>query len=354
MSQNFTCEVDQIDATAWYALLDEFADANFYQTHAYGAVRWGEGSMSHLVLKSGETIIGAAQARIMRLPLGLGGIAYIRWGGFWQRKDAAPDLNHFRAVLDALVDEYVKKRGLFLRLLPNIFDHEAGAELEVLKAAGFTRRPPAEGGRTVLIDLSHSLEDLRAAMQGRWRNYLKRAEKAKMDVIEESSVSAYGQFIELYREMHRRKGFVEYVDVDEYAEIQKALPDDFKMRVLRCSLEGVEQGSIVCAHAGNIGIYVLGATSDAGLKSRSTYLMHWQMMCWLKENGYRWYDLGGIDPDKVPGTAQFKYGMSGKLGLDVYQLGQFDCCRNPISYLAIRGVDGIRALKRQWQEWRAG
>ena len=53
---------------------------------------------------------------------------------------------------------------------------------------------------------------------------------------------------------------------------------------------------LVASAMGDSAIYLLGATSDDGLNSKGAYLLQWTLIQWLKENGIRWYDLGGIDP----------------------------------------------------------
>ena len=71
----------------------------------------------------------------------------------------------------------------------------------------------------------------------------------------------------------------------------------------------------------------LGATSDDGLNAKGAYLLQWTLIQWLKENGIKWYDLGGIDPEGNPGVYSFKRGLS---GTDVSSInptcGMQQCC----------------------------
>jgi hypothetical protein len=173
----YTVETDNIDKDAWSRVLLEFDDANIYQTWSYGAVRWGEKNLSHLLLKEGSEIVAAAQAGIAKLPFLPWGIAYIRWGGMWQRKGRPADPNIFRHMILALRREYSDKRGLFLRIFPNIMDKDAQEIIDILQEEGFERRTPPEGGRTLYIDLRHSLGELRANIQKGWRKQLNRAKK---------------------------------------------------------------------------------------------------------------------------------------------------------------------------------
>ena len=63
---------------------------------------------------------------------------------------------------------------------------------------------------------------------------------------------------------------------------------------------------LVASAMGDSAIYLLGATSDDGLNAKGAYLLQWTLIQWLKENGFKWYDLGGIDPEGNPGVYSFK------------------------------------------------
>ena len=49
---------------------------------------------------------------------------------------------------------------------------------------------------------------------------------------------------------------------------------------------------LVASAMGDSAIYLLGATSDEGLKSKGAYLLQWTLIKWLKECGFKWYDSG--------------------------------------------------------------
>ena len=105
------------------------------------------------------------------------------------------------------------------------------------------------------------------------------------------------------------------MDVEEFGRIQRDLAASQQMRILICKDQGRPVTGLVVSAMGDSAIYLLGATSDDGLNSKGAYLVHWTLIKCLKENGIRWYDLGGIDPEKNPGVYYFKRGFS---GMDVY------------------------------------
>ena len=81
------------------------------------------------------------------------------------------------------------------------------------------------------------------------------------------------------------------------------------MQIMICEDRGAPVAGLVVSAIGGSAIYLLGATSDDGLKSKGAYLLQWNMIQWLKQNGVRWYDLGGIDPEANRGVYSFKKGI---------------------------------------------
>ena len=266
-------------------------------------------------------MVAMAQVRIVRLPVLGKGIAYVRWGtALATARRTFPDEEVLRQVTSALKAEYVERRRLLLRIVPNVYTGDAASEAWQNSAnrMGFAATPACMFIAQCAWDLSQSLDDLRKGLHQRWRNYLKNAEKSNYVIIEGANVVLYDQFLVLYREMMARKQFDTTVDVEEFRRLQEALPDHLKMRIFVCQQEGHVLNALVISAAGDGAIYLLAATGDQGLKGRGAYLLQWRAIQWLKERGCRWYDVGGINPDRNPGVYQFKTGLGGQ---EVQQAG---------------------------------
>lgn len=303
----------------WSKMLDLFDDANIYQTCAYGGVRWGEKNLSRLVLKRDSEVLGMAQLRIIRpTPLKFG-MAYLRWGPLWERRGLPLDPEVPTRMARAIEDEYVDKRKLFLRVLPNAFAGSPRATTMQAAFCRFTPEPLNAGNkyRTFVLDLSPSLDELRSGLDKKWRNQLTRSEKNNLKVIAGHGSEEYRTFCQIYSQMRKRKTFETTVDADEFGQIQEALAESQRMRILVCEDKGVPVAGLVASAMGDSAIYLLGATSDDGLNSKGAYLLQWTLIRWLKERGAKSYDLGGIDPEGNPGVYHFKRGFS---GADVCQI----------------------------------
>jgi hypothetical protein len=312
-------EVDRATSAEWSKMLDLFDDANIYQTSTYGGVHWGEKNLSRLVLKRDGEALAMAQLRIIRpTPLKFG-MAYLRWGPLWERRGRPHDPEVPARMARAIEDEYLDKRKLFLRVLPNAF---AGSSRATTMQAAFCRFTPEPFDanntyRTFVLDLRPSLDELRSRLDKKWRNQLTRSEKNNLRVIAGHGSDEYRTFCQIYSQMRKRKTFETTVDADEFGRIQETLAESQRMRILICEDKGVPVAGLVASAMGDSAIYLLGATSDDGLNSKGAYLLQWTLISWLKERGVISYDLGGIDPDGNPGVYHFKRGLS---GVDVCQM----------------------------------
>jgi len=149
-------EVDQSDSDAWSKLLEQFDDASIYQSAAYGEVRWGKKNLSRIVLKRDGEIVGIAQLRLVRpTPLKCG-IAYLRWGPLWERRGHPSDPEVPARLASAIEDEYLTRRKLFVRILPNAFVGSKRADIfrTAFSQFAFESSESSEAYRTFVVDLT--------------------------------------------------------------------------------------------------------------------------------------------------------------------------------------------------------
>ena len=357
VSSEYTLEIDKVSEAEWAELLVGFEDANIYHTWSYGSLRWGQKNLSHVVLRRGSDVLALAQTRVVKLPVVGRGIGYITWGPLWRPNGKTASIENLRVMIRALRHEYVTRRGLLLRVLPN----ETGVSADpadirsTFHHEGF--RLAAAYHRTLLLDLGPSMEELRDNLTKEWRRELRIAESNGLSLIEGTGDDLYEAFSVLYREMVARKGFMPGVDIDEFRSIQRHLPEPQKMRIMICALDSRPIAALVGSVVGEKGIYLLGATGDNGLRLKGSYLLQWRMVEWLKTRGARWYDLNGYDPESHPGTSAFKAGLAGKrAGKEVSHIGRFDACQSVVSYALVSAGDGIRAVssRSRWLRRKVG
>jgi hypothetical protein len=337
-------EVDRATPAEWSQMLDLFDDANIYQTSAYGGVHWGGKNLSRLVLKRHGEVLGMAQLRIVRPTRFKFGMAYLRWGPLYERRGRPPDPEVAKCMARALEEEYVAKRKLFLRILPNAFVGSPRAAVIQSAFCSFTREPlVADTYRTFVLDLAPTLDELRKGLDKKWRNLLTNSEKKGLQVVAGSGSDEYRVFCKIYNQMRKRKRFETTVDVEEFGRMQQDLAESHRMRVLICEDRGVPVAGLVASAMGDTAICVLAATSDDGLNSRGAYLLQWTLIKWLKERGARWYDQGGINPERNPGVYHFMRGLSGR---EVSQTNPLVACTSVVSSVIVRAGLAMQRMVR--------
>lgn len=352
LGPGYSVDIDAVDEASWHQILEEFTDANIYQAWAYEEVRSGRDNISHVVLRKDGQAVAAAQARIVKVPLIGAGIAYVRWGPLWRRRSREPDIETFRQAVRALRNEYACKRRLVLRLRPVLFREASSEFASILAEEGYGAGAEAPD-RTLRLDLTKTAEELRTGMRPHWRRYLKVAEKNDLEIAEGSDDALFEEFIGIYRELVDRKAFAEPNDIREFRLIQARLPQNLKMKIMLCRADGKLCSGLICSAIGDTAIYLYGATSNTGLKSRGSYLLHWKLIEWLKATGIAIYDLHGIDPLTNPGTYKFKADLCGGNGQDLHFLGQFDAHASHLSHSCVALGDRVRLMVRTFKTRRA-
>jgi hypothetical protein len=354
LGPGYTAEVDTVGEQEWYQVLQEFNDANINQTYAAGMVACSRRNISHLILKKNGEIVAAAQARITRIPLLNVGVATIQAGPLWKRGRGEPDQDVFRQAVRALRNEYVCTRGLVLRLFPDLYSEDAPCFSSALAEEDFSLAPRGTRNRTIVMDLSPSLDEIYEGLGRHWKRNLKAANRGSLELIEGTSEELFKEFDGIYREMVSRKKFVSFADLSKFRRVQAQLPENFKMIIMLARSEGCLCAGLICTAIGKSATYLFGATSNAGMKSRGSFLLHWKLIEKLKELGFSTYDLGGIDPIRNPGTYRFKGELGGVNGRDVYLLGRFDSHPGFLSYACVNLGDGLKAIPRNCRELAAG
>jgi len=349
MGKGFKYLVDTSDENQWNNLVTLFRDATVNQTWAYCNIR--SSRTSNLVLIQDGRVQAAAMLRLRIIPVAGRGIAYLGSGPMWRLRDEADDLETLRMILCALKAEYVVRRGLFLRILPNMFTNlpNHGDIRSVFKEEGFCCR--MEPSQTLFLDLTPSVEDLRKGLHPKWRNHLNHAEKSGLMVREGVDNECFKVFMKLYEAMLARKQYETNVDINEYEAIQRALPASLKPTIVISELEGRPQAGGVFSTIGTSGVSLLGATGDEGIKNGAAYLVQWHLIRLLKVRGFNYYDLGGCSAKAVPSTYHFKARICGKAPILYDRIGTMEACMSLASRCVVRFGDRIsersQGLKRK-------
>jgi len=340
MDSGYSYEVDNVDKNTWHNLLLEFDDISFYQTWSYGSLMWGEKFLSHLVLKWHNEVAAIAQIHIVKLPLIQAGIAYLNWGPMWIRKDRPRNLETLRNMIRALYKEYVGYRKFFLRIIPKQIHENGDSFLHLFIDEGFSWSPDTM--QTVYLNLSQSLEEIKAGMRPKWRQTLNKSLKERLEIIEGPMEELSAEALMIVSEMRKRKHYVEFGSMEDVIGVNNDLPKYLQLRILVARYEGKAVAVLGWFPIGKTGIPLIGAIGDRGLKLNASYPLWWKMVEYYKNIGASWIDLAGINSKRNPGGYLFKSGIAGKARKETRYIGQFDASDSLLSSCFFKGGVFIR------------
>jgi len=336
---NYILEINRISKKTYDETLLLFEDSNLYQSYEYNLKAKGGRSMCTVVLKQGDKIFGVSIVRIVKVPYFNFGLAYIYRGPVWQRKDEINSIEILSVFLKLLKEEFVLKRKLVLRISPNLLKEKNNDCEKLFYELGFTSKGQYAGSNTFYIDANLPLEELRKKLSGNWRKKLKKSENEDLRIVSGREESQFQEAEKLYLEMVKRKRFDQGIDVNKLKAVQFCLPLAMKMISTICYSNDVPISCLVFSAVGSTGIPILAATSDKGANYNGSYLLHWQMLVYLNENGFKYFDLGGIDKELNPTVYNFKHGMG---GVEVHYLDVMDFGSNKIFNLILKRFELIK------------
>lgn len=336
----------------WSLLLGRFADASIYQTWAYEKAVHPQVKVSRIVIYENDEPVALVQAGLVTIPFVGTGLAYIRWGPVWRLKNSEADPARLQSCLRALVDEYAIRRRFLVRIVTGLNSMDEGWAIRLFQETGFKLQTQLRPAKTIIVDLSPSLEEIQAGLHGKWRNCLNSGRKKEHELRVGQDDADFAEFSRIYQAMRARKRFETTTSFEAFRKLQNELAEREKMTVILCGIRGCWHSGAVISAVGERGIYLFGATAEEGLTSNGSYLVQWQAIQWLKEMGCREYDLNGVNAEENPTTYHFKSRLAGRNGREVAGLGTFDACTSTTRRATVafgRGsVQVMRRLRRLW------
>jgi len=324
----------------------QFDDANLHQTWPVGVARWGTDNLEHAIVHYDEDIIGASQVRVKPLPFLGTSIAYISWGPMWRRGDKTEEYD-FRNVVGALRHHYVQERGYFLVMMPTDFGHTSFLN-STLAALDFKPVHNTEKYKSLGLDLSLSLDELRAGLGKDWSRNLKRANRNKFTLQESSDKLALEEFFSIYDQMMALKKFGDVSLIGSFREFQHGLPETLKLRVFVSKFEGEPVATIAVWVANGRATRHFAATTPEGRSLGAAFWLDWQVVQALHYEGLFFYDLCGINPENNPGVFHYKKGLAGSNAATIDFPGLFCTWQNPFGWLIFRLGFALRNLWRRY------
>jgi len=306
-----TMETIESSQQQWHGIISGFTDTNLIQLWEYGSTKrelQGWQMVHHIFCVDGK-LVGAAQAMVKYIPLVRRGVVWINRAPLWQVNERVNDLSLLSPMLEALSHYWVQERGMYLRVAPTMFDTEEARAL--VERAGFHVLDDTQWF-SARVDLQKPIEILRADLEKKWRNCLKKAEALGVVYTIGNAPHDMTRLVEDYEVFLKQKDFSTAVTPGFVAYLHGLLPHDRKMWVLTAMCDRHHLGSILLASYNSTVEYLVGALSEDGKRVNAGQYLLWNGIREMKQRGYHVFDLGGMDPKKTPpGIFHFKAGLAG-------------------------------------------
>lgn len=252
--------------------------------------------------------IALATVRYRKLPLGLGASALVSQGPVLLREKSVSG-GDLAGALRALAD-YGARQGWEVRVDPDPLWWLTGEEPDL---ALFEASQDGSGGyRTIILDTSAPLDDIRKGLDGKWRRSLQQAEKAGLEVVISADPNEVARAQDLLADLAQRKAFAIPQDAKFFSRVARKAKGYEQILAHSVFYEGRLASIHIGAFAGEMAVYLLGATTPEGRNLGASYLAQWKVIETAKARGKAFYDLGGIDPEGNPDVYRFKKRMGGK------------------------------------------
>lgn len=337
-----------VEPDAWDQLLAEFDDSSFEQSAAFATERWGRHRTVCVKIERSGTIVGGACVAVLGLPGIRRGIAYVKYGPVWRQSGQGINYDTYRSALSLLVQKFGVEQGHALVVVPRPYPEIQTREYEVLHEMGFESGRPTLDPNRYLVDLSLDTDEQFKSLGQKWRYNLKRARSNNLEITWSDDQESVSKFIDLYSEMISRKNFDSTDPMGALRGMMTNLPHALKPKIVLAYHSGRPIAGAAVVICGDVAYYMFGASRDEALPLRAGYGVQWNIIENLKQQGARWYDLGGECGEG--GLRQFKNGLVGKRGVIVATRGERQYCSGVGSKIARTLVIGASEARRVLRE----
>jgi len=331
--------IEFVGKEEWQKAVALFLDYNHRQIWEYGILcaHRKRARVEHIIFRSCGSIFAAADVRVKTIASLNSGIAYISGGPLSRQRLETQSGGTFKRCIELLVEEYVSRRGLSLRVQCPLGPDEWNSMADnTLRSLGFKSVHGLRRDRTILVDMNRSLDEILNSFSGNWRKNLRRAETRGLWIEEGTDLKMFESVLDLFYQLVERKKFKIDLGADFYKEVQEQASFSDRFVVILARYESEVAGMLVVSVLGDMITGILGATSHLGAQKGASYLMHWHAMKMAKSMGKRAYDLGGIDPNENPAVYNFKIGTRGQ---DVTAVGPLQLNPPGIRGLLVRAAE---------------
>ncbi|AEE16799.1 lipid II:glycine glycyltransferase FemX [Treponema brennaborense] len=178
---------------------------------------------------------------------------------------------------------------------------------------------------TVLLNLSHTEDELLENMKPKWRYNIRLAQK-KGVAVRVGTPDDIDIFYDLYKTTAERDGIAIHAKTYYRDLLERSGGDDIRVTLYIASHEDTPLAAIITLFSSREAVYLYGASSNEKRNLMPAYLLQWTAVCDAKKYGAAFYDFYGMPPTDdeshpMHGLYRFKTGFGGTI---VHRPGSID------------------------------
>lgn len=315
---------------------------NFVANSPYGSIlqsyEWGEFKSNfgwrpiRIVLEEGGKIVAGISILRREIPL-------IRHCLFYAPR--GPIVDYFNKellhnLLDVVEKEADRSHAISLKIDPEVSE-DAEEALKNLKALGFEKAlKQIQPRATLILDLNRDLEEILMSFEEKTRYNIRLAGKKGVKVSEDVSEKGIKIFYDLYLETSRRDSFLIH-PLNYYQKLREILFNAGLGTNFIAFYQGKPIAAVVVFSFGRKVWYLYGGSASEHRNVMPNHLLHWEVIKWAKDKGYKYYDLWGIpvnpkESHPLYGIYRFKKGFRSQ---PVKYIGAYDFPYSSLFYHAL-------------------
>jgi len=206
--------------------------------------------------------------------------------------------------------------------------------------SSLTKITNIQPGKTLIIDLTKSEEQLLAEMHPKTRYNIRLAQKHGVEIKDEFALTIgkglYAkEAVELIYDTSKRQAYQAqnkdyFENLINFFAVQNH-SGDLKLHIYKALYKNELLSSAIMIDFGNTRTYLFGGSSDQQKNLMAPYLLHFQAMLDGKKLGLKYYDFWGVETASgaVPGFVRFKLGFGGTVK---EYAGAYDVVNNNLQY----------------------
>lgn len=291
----------------WRKLLAQADQSNIVQSWPYAKACYLHSQVVTRcgVLKRGETVVGLLQLQEARALGGMVGAATLDRGPLWLEGHGSDE--DWRDFIGLFARTFPRRLGRGRRLMPELPDTPAARKL--LDEAGLRRL--GDGYESIELDLTRAIDTLKKDLRPNWRQHLDKAARSGLAIDIDLGLTHVPWLLAAYAADSEAKQYrgASPRFLETAAQEAASLGDLMVLRA--CEKAEPIAGAMIFCH-GAAATYQVGVATARGRKLSGTNLLLWTAIAQLKEQGFRSFDLGGINRVGAAGVTAFKEGLGGR------------------------------------------